>query len=331
MADKPSEFDLISEYFSPLASGHPGSLGLRDDAAVLAPSGREQVITMDALVGGVHFFPDDPPRSVAIKVLGVNLSDLAAMGARPDAYTLAAALPADISRDWIAEFTGGLAWMQARHGVQLIGGDTVATPGLLSFAITAFGSVEPGRALRRGNAKAGDVLFVSGALGDAALGLGLLSGELSADISPDARRHLIRRYHEPEPRTKLGPGLIGLANSAIDISDGLIADVGHLAAQSGQRFSVDISRVPLSAAARELVDADPELTARICGGGDDYELAFTAPAAKVAEVENLTEQYGIPLSRIGSVRAPADEGAGVDLIGENGSVVNLAAGGFRHF
>ena len=333
MVDRPSEFDLIAEFFRPLASGHAAALDLRDDAAVLAgpAADREQAITMDALVAGVHLFPNDSPRSIAMKVLGVNLSDLAAMGATPDAYTLAAAWPADMSRDWLEKFVEGLAWMQAQHGIHLVGGDTVSTSGPLSFTVTAFGTVARGRALRRCNAQPDDALYVSGTIGDAALGLRILSGDMPVELSDTARRHLSRRYHEPEPRTTLGPALIGLANSAIDISDGLHADAGHLAVESGQRISVDVSDLPLSEAAREAVQAAPELIATVCSGGDDYELAFSVPGENATQIDALSASCGVRLSRIGKVTTPNGEGPGVDVIDRDGSPLDLPYAGFQHF
>jgi len=225
----PAEFDLIARYFAPLAAGAPGALGLLDDAALVDVSpGHRLVVTVDAVVAGVHFLADDPPDLIARKALRVNLSDLAAMGARPLGYFLAAAF-ADQDEPWLAAFAAGLAEDQASFGVALMGGDTVATPGPLTLAITAIGEVRSGRELRRSAAKAGDLIFVTGTLGDGALGLAALRGALPA-LSGAQRDFLARRYHLPEPRIDFGRALTeeGLALCGMDISDGLGADLGHI-------------------------------------------------------------------------------------------------------
>ncbi len=229
------EFELIARYLAPLAEGEPGALGLRDDAAVISPpAGRDLVLAADALVEGVHFLPTDPPGLVARKLLRVNLSDLAAMGARPCGYLMTAAWPKGRAEAWIADFAAGLARDQEIFGIGLLGGDTTGTPGPLSLSLTAVGTTPSGRRLERGGARAGDSLYVSGTLGDGALGLRVLQGALDG-LDTAERDWLIDRYRLPRPRLALGESLLaqGLASAAIDVSDGLVADVGHLAAASG--------------------------------------------------------------------------------------------------
>src|SRR3970040_663918 len=232
-ANLPGEFELIARYFAPLARGFPGAFGLLDDAAVIAPPpGHELVAKTDAIVGGVHFLHDDPPDLIARKALRVNLSDLAAKGAVPRAYMLDIMLPTTVTEEWIAAFARGLAEDQDEYGVHLIGGDTDSKPGPVTIAVMAFGEVPAGRLRRRAGARAGDTVFVTGTIGDAALGLEVLRGALP-DLDTTAAGFLVDRYRLPRPRVTLGPRLLGLASAAIDISDGLVADLGHVCEVSG--------------------------------------------------------------------------------------------------
>src|SRR5262249_30620202 len=256
-ADLPGEFELIARYFAPLARGFPGAYGLRDDAAVIAPAaGNELVAKSDAIVAGVHFLADDPPDLVARKALRVNLSDLAAKGATPRAYMLDIMLPGTATEAWIAEFARGLATDQAEYGVHLIGGDTDLTPGPLAIAVMAFGEVAAGRILRRGGAREGDDVLVTGTIGDAALGLACLRGALP-DLDCGSCALLADRSRLPQPRVTLGPQLVGLATASLDVSDGLIADLRHLCEVSGCQAVVEAPRVPLSEAARAVIAGRP--------------------------------------------------------------------------
>ena len=222
---RPCEFDLIARYFAPLAAGEAGAFGLTDDAAVLTPSpGWATVTTADAMVAGVHFLPEDPPDLIARKLLRVNLSDLAAMGARPRAYLLTTAFPAAIDDAWLAAFTEGLAADQAEFGIHLLGGDTVSTPGPLTLSLMALGEARDGAVLRRSGAKPGDTVYVTGTIGDAALGLDSLRGHLSG-LGPRQAEYLAGRYRLPQPRMACGPRLLGLAHAALDVSDGLVGDL----------------------------------------------------------------------------------------------------------
>ena len=320
------EFTLISDILAPLAGDAPEALGLADDAAVIgvAPDVR-LVVTNDMIVAGVHFRSDDPPGLVARKLLRVNLSDLAAMGAAPRAYLAALAIPRGTGDDWIRAFAGGLADDQAAYGVRLIGGDIVSTEGPFTASVTALGEVAAGAELRRSGARPGDIVYVSGTLGDAALGLKALRGEL-ADIDDAARVALVERYHLPQPRLALGAGLGGLARAAIDVSDGLVADVGHIAKASNAGAEIDAARLPLSGEARAALAAYPALRPLALGGGDDYEIAFTVDGRAADDVARLSDALGLPLTAIGRIV----EGAGVSVLDEAGAPVTLRSGGYRH-
>ena len=266
-----------------------GAYGLLDDAAVIAPAaGCELVVKTDAIIGGVHFLPDDPADLVARKALRVNLSDLAAKGARPVAYMLDLALPSTVDEGWVAAFARGLASDQAEYNMHLIGGDTDWTPGAVTIAIMAFGEIATGRIIRRGGAQAGDQILVSGTIGDAALGLRALRGQLSS-IGVAAAQFLAGRYRLPLPRVTLGPRLIGLATAALDVSDGLIADLRHICETSGLAAIIETQRVPLSRAARAAIATDEEGLALALTGGDDYEILFTAPPSAADDLADVSQ------------------------------------------
>lgn len=323
------EFELIRRYFAPLAAGQPAALGLVDDAAVLAPPpGRELVLTADAMVAGVHFLPQDPADQVAQKLLRVNLSDLAAMGARPFGYLLTCAWPKDIAEDWVAAFAAGLAADQATFGLAVLGGDMTATPGPMTLSLTALGQVEAGRALRRSTARAGDLVCVSGSIGDGALGLGVLTGEWPA-LPEESAGHLAERYRRPRPRLGLGQALAesGLASACLDVSDGLVADLEHICETSGLGAVIEAARVPLSPAARLLVADDPALFARVLTGGDDYELCFTLRPERAAELPALAQRLDLPLTVIGRMAAGRD----VRTLDRDGQPLPLPRHGWTHF
>ena len=324
------EFERIARYFAPLASGFPGAFGLRDDAAVIAPlPGHELVAKTDAIVGGVHFLPDDPPDLVARKALRVNLSDLAAKGAVPRAYMVDLIVPRSTPEAWFAGFARGLAQDQAAYGVHLIGGDTDSTPGPPAIAVTAFGDVEPGRFIGRGGARAGDTVFVTGTIGDAALGLKALRGEL-ARLGAREIAYLCGRYRLPEPRVALGPRLAAIATAAIDVSDGLVADLGHLCAMSGLDAVVEASRMPLSAAARLACATHATAIGTLITAGDDYEIVFTAPPDAAPGIEAQARAANIPVTPIGRMQAPSGRPR-VTILDEKGSPVSLQREGWTHF
>lgn len=319
------EFGRIGRFFAPLAG--PGGLGLTDDAALFdCPPGRRLVVTADAIVAGVHYLPDDPPDLVARKLLRVNLSDLAAMGARPRHYLLTTALPATLGDEWVERFAKGLGEDQSRFGIDLLGGDSVATPGPAVLSLTAIGEVAAGAEIRRGGALPGDRVWVSGAIGDAGLGLAVLKGEYRM-LSDEHRAALTTRYRLPEPRTALGPRLAGIAHAMIDVSDGLLADLGHICAASTVAATVAAASLPLSPAAAAVVAAAPEMRAALAAMGDDYELLFAAPAAMDDRVSGLAAELNLPITAIGTIEA----GEGVRLVDPAGRAIDLDHAGYRHF
>jgi thiamine-monophosphate kinase len=279
------------------------------------------VLTKDAMVAGVHFLADDPAGEIAKKLLRVNLSDLAAMGAEPVGYLLALARPPGIEDEWLASFCAGLAADNAEFDISVLGGDTVSTPGPLTLSLTAIGEVPKGEALLRGGARSGDDIWVSGTLGDAALGLAVLQGKL--DVAGKVRSHLIERYRVPQPRLALGQALRGLAHAAIDISDGLLADLGHIVETSDLGAEICSDLLPLSAAAIGL----PGAQVAALSGGDDYELLFTASAARRGALEKLAQKLVLPLTRIGEIGSAA----GVRVLDATGAEVRPERTGWQHF
>ncbi|MFT8417918.1 MAG: thiamine-phosphate kinase [Acetobacter sp.] len=320
--DLPREFAFIRRHFAALAG--PAALDLRDDAAVFQPPpGREMVMAVDAMVENVHFLPTDPPDLIGRKLLRCNLSDLAAMGSRPEGWLLAFARPPHITEDWVARFCTGLAQDQARFGLSLMGGDTTSTSGPLVLSLTIVGSVLPGQAIRRCGARAGDGLWVSGTIGDGALGLRALQGP-----SPlaDPTGYLAQRYRLPQPR--VGLSLYGLATAAMDVSDGLVQDAGHLARENALHVRIQAGQVPRSEAARALGDTWLETCLT---GGDDYELLFAVPPEReplLLSCPSLPTPYGdVPVTRIGQFEAGP---AGVSVMDGKGGQMHFKAGGWSH-
>ena len=313
----PAEFAFIARHFRRLAG--PGALDLLDDAALLTPTpGTELVLAADAIIENVHFLPDDPPGDIARKLLRVNLSDLAAMGADPRGYLMTIAVPPGRDDAFFAVFADGLAADQAQFGITLLGGDTTGTAGPLALSLTIVGEVPQGQAVRRRGARAGDLLYVTGTIGDGALGLLALRSEV-----PDPDGMLADRYRRPRPR--LGFPLRGLATSAIDVSDGLLQDAGHLARASGLGITIDRDHVPLSPAARA---CGPAWRETCLTGGDDYELLFTIPPTARAALAAAAREAGVPVTCIGR----AEEGSScVTLCDERGMPVPIGRGGYSHF
>lgn len=329
MASRPGEFEIISRCFAPLA-GKAESFALTDDAAVWpVPSGRELVVTTDSIVAGVHFLTDDPPDLVAAKALGVNLSDLAAMGAVPEIYTLAAAWPEATDISWIERFAAGLKTEQERYAISLCGGDTVATPGPMTLTVTAMGTVEAGQALRRNGARSGDLIFVSGTIGDAALGLRCLK-EGAGGLPAPLMDYLVERYRRPRARVSLGRRLQGLATSVIDISDGLVADMTHIVNQSSVAAAIDLDRIPLSDAARAMCSDSQDRIVDVLVGGDDYELLFTAPASAEPAIKQLAAELDVAIANIGSIRDHQSSGPNVLVTDKQGHEMTLPKAGYTH-
>ena len=309
------EFALIARHFRPLAG--PGALDLADDAAVLAPPpGRELVIAADAMVAGVHFLPDDPPDLIGRKLLRTNLSDLAAMGAVPLGYLMTASAPRRTPQAWFAGFAAGLAADQAAFGLRLLGGDTTSTPGPIALSLTVLGTVAPGEAVRRVGARPGDLLFVTGTIGDAALGLRAARGERA---DPDG--FLAGRYRLPEPR--LGVARHGVVAAALDVSDGLVQDVGHLCRAAGCAAEIEAARLPLSAPARAAL---PGALTLILTGGDDYELAMAVPPEHEAALRAAAG--AVPVTCIGRFLSGPPR---VGVRAADGTELALGAGGWSHF
>ena len=306
------EFDIIARYFAPLATA-PGAFGLKDDAAAIsARPGFDLVVTTDQIAAGTDFFAGDPAGTVARKALRVNLSDLAAKGAKPEYYLLNLSLPRPAHEEWLADFSRGLLEEQRQFGISLLGGDTSATEGPLSISVTAMGFVPEGRMVTRGGAKVGDAVYVTGTIGDSGGGLALLKGE-GKDLSEAHRTYLLDRYRVPQPPVTFGNGLCDIAHAGVDVSDGLMADLGHLALASGVALAVEGARVPLSPALKALWGDDTLV--RAVAAGDDYQTAFTARPGLSG-----------PFTCIGQVRA----GQGVDLR-VNGEAVVVPQPGYRHF
>ncbi len=323
-----NEFDIIAKYFKPLAVNVAGAFGLENDGAVISPSsGCELVITKDAMTEGVHFFKGDNPYDLARKILRVNLSDLAAMGAVPKGYLLVVVVPKTTEESWIAEFARGLADDNAQFKVALIGGDTVSHAGPLTLSITAFGDVAIGKSLQRNGAKEGDIIYVTGTVGDSTLGLRILQNALNIDSVSD-RQYLTGCYYLPEPRTNIGPLLVPYASAALDISDGLVQDLQHILTYSSVGALLETSKLPLSEVTQNLLAERPHLLQPILTGGDDYELLFTAPPHYQPHIATIAEQTGVPITAIGVVKGPKR----LVIYDRKGKQMSLAKPyGYQHF
>ena len=322
------EFDDIRTLFAPLSAGAPGAFGLTDDAAVISSRpGFDLVVTKDALVCGVHFLPDDPPDQVARKLLRVNLSDLAAKGAEPYGYLLSVHWPADFGPESRSAFAAGLAHDQAEFGLHLLGGDTVSTPGPLTVTATMIGWTPAGAMVRRSGARAGDLLAVTGTIGDGGLGLKARLGRLSG-LPDDFAQAVAARYRLPQPRVGLASALRAAASAAADVSDGLLADAGHIGEASGLAVEIDLDRVPLSPAASAWLSAQPDAVPallELATSGDDYEIVCAVPEERLAGLVQAAEGAGAPLAVIGRL------GPGRGLTARRlGSVVPVARAGWRH-
>lgn len=324
------EAELIERYFRLLGAVRTDvALGIGDDAALLrVPAGQELVQTTDALVCGAHFLPDDDPEAVGHRLLAANLSDVAAMGGEPAWALLSLTLP-DVDEAWLAAFARGLGLLARRHAVALVGGNLARGP--LQASLTLSGFVPGGRALRRSGAQAGDELWASGWPGEARAGLALRHPQLRATplagagaLDAAVRGHLVSRWERPEARVALGIALRGLASAAIDVSDGLWADLGRLAQASGCRALVEEEALPVSAALRAA--AGHEAAAELLCGGEDYELCVAAPPAQSAALQSAAAAAGVALARIGRL-AP---GSGIQLL-RGGAVTQFTSPGFDHF
>lgn len=324
-----AEDSLIARYFKPLATD-AGAFDLTDDAAILKPSGDDIVVTTDAIIEGVHFLSDDPPDTIARKALRVNLSDLAAKGADPAGFVLTLALrSADDA--WLAPFARGLGedadWFQC----PLLGGDTVSTPGPLMISITAFGRVLPGRMVRRAGAEPGDRVVVTGAVGDATLGLDILKGGALSNAlggDPVARELLIDRYRVPQPRVTLAQAIRDYATAAMDVSDGLAGDLAKLCAASGVSAVIDAPSIPVSETAQSLLQRGLVHIGSILSGGDDYEILCTIPENRFEAFETAARAAGIAATSVGTVMAGSSAPRFIDA---NGTQIALPRLSYSHF
>jgi thiamine-monophosphate kinase len=324
-----TEDELIARYFGPLAGA--GGLSLADDAALVRPSpGHDLVLTADALIAGVHFFPDDPPASVARKALAVNISDLAAKGASPTGFLLTLMLPGDWTEAWLERFCAGLGRAAESFHCPLLGGDTVRTGGPLSLSVTALGEVPAGGMVRRTTAQPGDRICVTGTIGDAALGLALRldpGAPWAKPLAEDRRAELVDRYLHPRPRLALAGSLREHASAAMDVSDGLAGDLAKMMRVSGATAIVDAARIPVSPAAREALAAQAELFDRLVTGGDDYEILCTVPGEKLDRFLAAAAGAGVPAAVIGRV----EEGRGLPVFRDGERETRYERGSFSHF
>lgn len=327
------EFDLIEKYLKPLA-WHEGALKLEDDAALInASDGCSLVLSKDMMVAGVHFDPAIEPKLVAQKLLRVNLSDLAAMGAEPKGYLLGINLPKTMAEGerekWLASFTSGLAQDQKKYDISLLGGDTVSGEDELVLTITIIGEVPMGTAIKRGGANTGDIICLTGSLGDAALGLQCQLGLLNP--SEKSNNELLNRLYLPSPRVPLGVALRGIATAAIDVSDGLLADLGHVLKASGKGAEVRLDKLPLSKAAIECFEAEAKPLENfwpfIYGGGDDYELLFTCSAANLDKIKKLSKKIALDITEIGVI----NDASGISMVDKYGKSLDIKKYGYDHF
>ena len=319
------EFDIIARHFAPLATD-AGAFALTDDAATIGPF----VVTKDVLVEGVHFLPKDPRDLVARKALRVNLSDLAAKGAKPVGYFLGCVWPRGVKEEALADFARGLGEDQDLFKLSLFGGDTTAhaDKGPLVISVTMLGAPAGAGVIRRNGASPGDDVYVTGTIGDAGLGLRALQGAIKPTAA--AKKYLVDRYRMPAPRLTIGGALAGLASASIDVSDGLLADAGRIAETSGVALEMIAAKIPLSAHASQWLGAQENLDAAIAdlaSSGDDYEILFTAPAARRRSIEMASQVTRTPVARLGAVV----RGKGVRLLDEKGSALAILKRGYDHY
>ncbi len=329
MADDPTSAEdrLIAKHFAPLAT-HPGALGLSDDAAFIKPpAGCDLVLKTDAIIGGVHFFNDDAAHTVASKALRVNLSDLAAKGAKPLGFLLSLALPKETNDAWLADFANGLRGDAVLFSCPLFGGDTDRTPGPATITIAMFGAVPEGTMVRRAGAKPGDLVFVSGTIGDAALGLLLRRGDADWKLEPAQRQRLISRYLLPLPRNALAEAVRTHASASMDVSDGLVGDLAKLCRVSQVAADIDVARVPQSAAAKAAIAHDAALLETALTGGDDYEILCTVPLGKADSFRAAAQAANVPVTKIGII----EEGEGARFRDAQGQELAFRRASFSHF
>jgi thiamine-monophosphate kinase len=327
-----SEESIIAAFWAPLAADFPGAFDLKDDCALLAPpAGSDLVVTTDAVIAGVHVFPDEDPGAIAWKALAVNVSDLVGKGATPFAYLMALALPDAPEQTWLAAFAEGLRRAQEAFGCRLIGGDTDRTPGPLSVSVTAFGTVPAGHMVRRATARPGDRVYVSGSIGDAMLGLRLRQDQSRAaqwGLESGAIEELNEAYCRPRPPVGLAPVVRSFASAAMDISDGLVKDFDRMCRTSGVGGCIEADRVPLSAPARTIVAKSGMEIGELLTGGEDYQVLATVARERAADFERAAQAAGVSVAQIGAIEDAAN---GVRVIDASGRALTFAATGWDHF
>ncbi len=320
------EFERIARYFAPLAGDCAAADGLNDDAAALpVPAGSDLVVSTDTIVEKIHYLGSESPDAIACKLLRVTLSDLASKGARPVWYTMNLALPGKIDDAWLAGFCAGLAGDQDRYGVTLVGGDTVKTDGPTVLTLTGYGLVPTGAILRRGGARAGDQLYVTGTIGDGAFGLECARGAFPG-LNWGMRERLVQRYERPDPPVAFGPDLIGLAHAAMDVSDGLVGDLAHMAETSGLHAVLKSPDVPVSDAVAEILSNDPDGLASVLTGGDDYQILAAVPPENEAAFKDAAARHGVLVTQIGRF----EDGSGVSVRDADGAELALTRQGYTH-
>lgn len=335
MADlhkKRGEVDLIQTYLAPLSSGAPGAFGLRDDCASLTPpDGMDLVLSTDAVISGVHFLADENPAVIAWKALGINVSDIVSKGASPHVYLMNLSLPDFPTEDWLHAFTTGLASAQDTYGCHLTGGDTDKTPGPLSVSITLVGIVPRGQMVRRATAQPGDVVFVTGPIGNATLGLRIAQDEgfaKRAGLSGDNSAALEASFRQPQPDIAVADLLVRYASSAMDVSDGLIKDFHHMCAASDCGGRLDLRRMPVSDAAKVVLHAGGTTRVDLARGGEDYVVLGCAHENSFASLVEAGVEAGITITPIGQMQPIVD---GIQVVDETGELDLLHNGGWDHF
>lgn len=325
------EDQLIARHFKPLAT-HPGALALVDDTAFFTPPpGHDLVLKADAVVGGIHFFPDDAPDTIARKALRVNLSDLAAKGARPGGFLLSLGLPSGIGEEWLAPFARALGEDAEAFACPLFGGDTVRSPDAIMISVSIFGLLPTGTMVRRDGAKLGDIIFATGTIGDAALGLRLRTNAQARDrwrLSAAQHDHLASRFLVPQPRNALAEAVRTHANGSVDVSDGLVGDLTKLCRASGLSATIEAAKVPLSDAARSALAAEPGLIEPILTGGDDFEVVCTVPRDRAPAFMAASQTAGVAVTAIGRMITGHDA---PQVIGADGGSLTFTRGSFSHF
>ncbi|MBO6503751.1 MAG: thiamine-phosphate kinase [Kordiimonadaceae bacterium] len=316
----PGEFDIIQRYFAPLAG--PDGLALKDDASVSAvPSGYDLVVTKDVLNEGVHFRAEDPIDLVAFKAIAVSVSDCCSKGATPKHYWVGLSLPSEPTNQWLQNFCHGLDVAQQEFGCCLSGGDTTKTLGPLAISVTVAGFVPTGQMIKRSGAKVRDSVYVTGELGNAALGLeALLAGV-------DCPSDLQKAYQAPVPPCAFGQQLHGIASASADISDGLGADARHIADASGVLIELFQPKLPIGTNARAIINESPDLASKIWSGGDDYQILFTASESAEPEIQQIAQENKVLVTKIGVIK----QGTGVQLLDHNQEIVQVTSGGYEHF